>query len=54
MSKLTEKGLLYVSVYVDDCLFIRNKHLIDQTIKELKQQGFTLKVDRDANDYLGC
>ena len=52
--KRKEQKITYMAVYIDDCLFLGDKDMIEETIKELKELGFTLKIQHGLNNYLGC
>jgi hypothetical protein len=45
MMKENTKGIVFIAIYVDDCLLVGNQGAIDETIAGLKQHGFKLKED---------
>ena len=45
--KKSEKGIVYLALYVDDNLMIRDVKVIDKAIRALKENGLTLKVLKD-------
>ena len=51
--KRNEKGIIFVALYVDDCLCVGSKQLIDE-LKSKIQEYFTIKIDDDVRDYLSC
>ena len=53
MMKRSEAGLVYIEIYVDDCLLVGNKEAIKDAINGLKNR-FTLKETGDLDDYLSC
>ena len=52
--KSTEFGRVYIALYVDDNLIVRKEEAINEVIQELRDEGFTLKVEDDLKDYLSC
>ena len=48
--KRNEKGIIFVALYVDDCLCVGSKQLIDE-LKSKIQESFTIKIDDDVRDY---
>jgi hypothetical protein len=51
--KKTKKGVCYVVLWVDDCLFVGHPSVIKESI-ELLQKYFKLKIEQDTSDYLSC
>ena len=49
----TNKGVCYVALWVDDCLFIGTKDVLESSIK-LLEKHFKLKIEENTNDYLSC
>ena len=39
MVKKTKEGIVYVAIYVDDCLFCGTKSMIVQTVKDIRKWG---------------
>jgi hypothetical protein len=54
MMKKTDKGIVYIAIYVDDCLMVGDKVTIKDVIAGLKSSGFKLKEDGSLQDYLSC
>jgi len=50
----TKNGTVYIAIYVDDCLLIGDPKAIDEAIDDIKDMGFSLKVQGDLKDYLSC
>jgi hypothetical protein len=51
-TKYTEHGIVFVGIYVDDCLVIGNEKDINDVINGLKTYKFGLKIANDLKDYL--
>ena len=49
-----EKGIVYIGLYVDDCLCVGHEEAIDFVIEEMKKKGLTVKIEDNLNDYLNC
>ncbi len=45
--------MVYMAVWVDDCLCVGHKEAIKEAIKDL-QKHFVLKIEENVRDYLGC
>ena len=54
LSKRNGTGIMIIGIYVDDCLVLGKRKVIDQLIVDLKLKGFSLKVERNLKDYLSC
>jgi hypothetical protein len=54
MMKKNDKGIVYIAIYVDDCLMVGDKAAIEDAIAGLKSSGFKLKEDGSLQDYLSC
>lgn len=54
MYKKTDKGRIYVAIYVDDCLFCGTTKMIEDTIEGIKKHGLEVKVEDNMTDYLSC
>jgi hypothetical protein len=54
MMKKNDKGIVYIAIYVDDCLMVGDKAAIEDAIAGLKTSGFKLKEDGSLQDYLSC
>ena len=50
----TKNEIAFVAIYVDDCLFIGDENLIQETIKGIIKWGLEVKVTDDLSDYLSC
>ena len=53
-TRTTEKGTVFLGIYVDDNLIVGNESAIKEAIESLKEEGLILKVDDSLNDYLSC
>ena len=51
--KGNEKGIIFVALYVDDCLCECSKQLIDELKMKIQEKGLTI-IDDDVKDYLSC
>ena len=54
MYKKNEKRMLYVAIYVDDCLFCGTTEMIDEMVKGIVKWGLQVKVEDNLTDYLSC
>ena len=54
MMRKNEHGVCYIAIWVDDSLLIGHEAAIEQTIKDLKNSGFGLKIEGELDDYLSC
>ena len=52
--KRSEKGLVYIALYVDENLVVGHPEAIKQVIQDLRENGLILKIDNDLTDYLSC
>ncbi len=43
-----------MTIYVDDNLIVGHPKAIEDTIEQLKKDGFVVKVEDDLRDYLSC
>jgi hypothetical protein len=50
--KYAEHGIVFVGIYVNDCLVIVNKNDINDVIDGLKTYKFGMKIADDLKDYL--
>ena len=50
----TKFGRVYIALYVDDNLIVGKEEAINEVIQELRDEGFTLKIEDDLKDYLSC
>ena len=51
--KNIKKGVCFVALWVDDCLFMGHKSVLQESV-EMLQKYFKLKITNDTNDYLSC
>jgi Reverse transcriptase (RNA-dependent DNA polymerase) len=54
LSKWSQNDILIIGIYIDDCLVIGKELQINQLIVELKENGFSLRIENNLNDYLSC
>jgi hypothetical protein len=54
MTRQNKLGVVFIALYVDDCLCIGNDAAIKDLVKGMETQGFTLKIDEELTDYLSC
>ena len=54
MTRRNHLGVVFIALYVDDCLCIGHDDAIKNAIKGMESQGLTLKVDNELKDYLSC
>ena len=54
MTKKDSLGLVFMALYVDDCLTIGDTAAINATINHLKNKGLGLKITDTLTDYLSC
>ena len=50
----TKFGRVYIALYVDNNLIVGKEKATNEVIQELRDEGFTLKVENDHKDYLSC
>ncbi len=50
--KQYEKDVVFVTIYVDDNLIVGHPKAIENTIEQLRKNGFVVKVEDDLRDYL--
>ena len=53
-SRKGKKGTVHIALYVDDCYCCGDMEEIEAVIEELKENNFTLKIDKEMSDYLSC
>jgi len=53
-TRRTNQGVVFIAIWVDDSLLVGNRKAIDETISDLKKEGFVLKVEGSLHDYLSC
>lgn len=54
MTRQSDEGLVYIAIWVDDSLLVGDEKAIDKAISDLRNKGFTLKVEGSLKDYLSC
>ena len=54
MTRRSKNGIVFIAIWVDDSLLVGNQAAIDETISDLRKEGFTLKVEGSLHDYLSC
>ena len=53
-TRRSDKGIVFIALYVDDCLCIGDKAAIDEVVNKLKNFNLNLKIDQELKDYLSC
>ena len=54
LTRRNSSGVVFIAIWVDDSLLVGNERAIEETIRDLKREGFTLKVEGSLQDYLSC
>ena len=54
MKRKSHYGIVYIAIWVDDSLLIGHDAAIQQTIDDLKANGFGLKIEGELDNYLSC
>ena len=54
MTRRNKKGIIFIGIYVDNCYCCGHKEAINETIDQLIQSGFGVKVEDNLMDYLSC
>ncbi len=52
--KRSEKGLAYISLYVDDNWLVGHTAEIKKVIEQLRENDLVLKIEDNLKDYLSC
>ena len=52
MWRKNDFGMIFISLYVDDCLYIGDKDAITSLEKEFVNAGFQVKPPEELNNYL--
>ena len=47
-------GIVFIGLYVDDCLCIGKSEALELKESKLQEKGLTLKTERNLKDYLSC
>ena len=50
----SEKGIVFIAIYIYDNLLVGNEEAIDEVIKLLQREGFSLKIKDNLDNYLSC
>ena len=53
-TRRNKKGIVFIAIWVDDCLLVGHTEAILQAIEDLKSKGFNLKLEGTLDDYLSC
>lgn len=53
-TRKNENGICFIAIWIDDSLLVGHPKAIQQTIEDLKREGFDLKLDGSLDDYLSC
>ena len=53
-TKRDQNGIIFIALYVDDCLCIGHEVAIDLMVDELRKFNLKMKVDKELKDYLSC
>jgi hypothetical protein len=51
MTRRNKLGIVFIGLYVYDCLCICNDAAIKDLVKGMEREGFTLKIDEELTDY---
>ena len=54
MTRKNKDGVVYIAIYVDDCLLVGDDKAIESAIADIKKIGFVLKEESELDDYLSC
>ena len=54
MTRVNELGLVFMALYVDDCLVIGDSKAMNATINHMRAKGLSLKIEEELTDYLSC
>ena len=52
--KKDELGIAILLIYVDDNLMVGDEAALQQAVKDIKKEGYTITVSEDLRDYLSC
>ena len=53
-TKKDNDGIIFIALYVDDCLCIGHETAINKMIDKLRKRDLNLTIDRELKDYLSC
>ena len=54
LTRCNHLGFVLIVLYVDDCLMVGDDTAINNTIKKMTENGLSVKVEDELNDYLSC
>ena len=54
MQWMSPHGIVFIGLYVDDCLCIGKKEALELLESKFKEHGLTVKTERELKDYLSC
>ena len=52
--KKSSKGIVFITLYVDDNLLVGHPDAIEDAIQQMKKHGLILKIEDDLKDYFSC
>jgi transposase InsO family protein len=52
--RYSDKGIVMMVIHVDDVYAIGTNESIDEAVSDIRNTGFTVKVEDDTSDYLSC
>ena len=53
-TKKDNDGIIFIALYVNDCLCIGHETAIDKMINKLRKRDLNLTINRELKDYLSC
>jgi hypothetical protein len=54
LNRKGKDGVVHIALYMNDCFCCGNKEEIANVIKDMKNEGFTLKIEREMEEYFSC
>jgi len=54
MLRRNKSGIVYIAIYVDDCLLMGDRPAVDKAIEDIQKGGFKIKLEDTMGDYLSC
>jgi len=54
MMRKNQHGIVYIAIYVDDCLLLGDKKAIEKVVEDVKKEGLNVKIEESMGDYLSC